>query len=517
MLGIDTASIDYGPSTDPADGVGPFETGARIDDVAAPGRHVADLMPVMGPHDNGPVESFQVLGVVRRSNGSPAAGKGQGGVQLRVHVHGPAELLEMVSGFPAFGRDGASCCMTVSNGRREKPAVSGWSPVATSTRTPAARSCSTGRCAPCPATSPCTARARPACSEASSAAPVSGTPSKRRISKWPIVAIHAALLPTGKVMFFSYPTYPGRPNNAEAYLWDPANPTAPPVATTKVVTSAARDTDLAVSFIFDTFTERHPPRVTGGMGRTGLPVRHRRVAGMRHGQLFEGPYFAVYGEGGGKGTVAQWQRAMGIHWTDVRREIAEAIPPSYSGYLGRQMIEQVGDAARELRVGGRRDVGEQRAHLGAHLADEHEEVVVHRDHAEHADVGREAPEGIGEVLEVLGDATRGGDWAAVELHVHELHVVVRDAGGVGHQQVPRGFRGAHQAGPHVPARVAGGGLLGQRLRGDLTQRTVVVEDVEAASERGHHDVALALLDVHVTDLRRRHAAADEGPARTAVE
>ena len=27
-------------------------------------------------------------------------------------------------------------------------------------------------------------------------------------SKWPIVAIHAALLPTGKVMFFSYPTYP---------------------------------------------------------------------------------------------------------------------------------------------------------------------------------------------------------------------------------------------------------------------------------------------------------------------
>jgi hypothetical protein len=46
----------------------------------------------------------------------------------------------------------------------------------------------------------------------------------------PIVAIHAALLPTGKVMIFSYPTYPDRPNNAEAWLWDPANPTAPPVA-----------------------------------------------------------------------------------------------------------------------------------------------------------------------------------------------------------------------------------------------------------------------------------------------
>jgi Domain of unknown function (DUF1929)/Bacterial Ig domain len=46
---------------------------------------------------------------------------------------------------------------------------------------------------------------------------------------FPIVAIHAALLPTGKVMFFSYPTYPNRPNNAEAYLWDPANPQVPPV------------------------------------------------------------------------------------------------------------------------------------------------------------------------------------------------------------------------------------------------------------------------------------------------
>ena len=41
---------------------------------------------------------------------------------------------------------------------------------------------------------------------------------------FPIVAIHAAQLPTGKIMFFSYPTYPNRPNNAEAYLWDPADP-----------------------------------------------------------------------------------------------------------------------------------------------------------------------------------------------------------------------------------------------------------------------------------------------------
>ena len=70
--------------------------------------------------------------------------------------------------------------------------------------------------------------------------------------------------------------------------------------------------------------------------------RHRgRVAGMRHGVWYEGPYFAVYGQGGGKGTVAQWQEAMGMHWTDVRKEIAEAIPPAYTEYIGSQIIGQL--------------------------------------------------------------------------------------------------------------------------------------------------------------------------------
>lgn len=67
-------------------------------------------------------------------------------------------------------------------------------------------------------------------------------------------------------------------------------------------------------------------------------IPHRgRVAGCRHGEWFDGPYFAVYGEGGGKGTVAQWQTAMEIHWTDVRVEIAEAIPPAYTAYIGRMI------------------------------------------------------------------------------------------------------------------------------------------------------------------------------------
>lgn len=69
---------------------------------------------------------------------------------------------------------------------------------------------------------------------------------------------------------------------------------------------------------------------------------HRgRVAGWRHGEYFDGPYFAVYGEGGGKGTVAQWQDAMGIDWTDDRHEIAEAIPPAYTSYIGARLIESL--------------------------------------------------------------------------------------------------------------------------------------------------------------------------------
>jgi DNA (cytosine-5)-methyltransferase 1 len=67
------------------------------------------------------------------------------------------------------------------------------------------------------------------------------------------------------------------------------------------------------------------------------PKHRGRVSGMRHGVWYQGPYFAVYGEGGGKGTVAQWQQAMGIDWTDDRRNLAEAIPPAYTEHIGRAL------------------------------------------------------------------------------------------------------------------------------------------------------------------------------------
>jgi len=80
----------------------------------------------------------------------------------------------------------------------------------------------------------------------------------------------------------------------------------------------------------------------GWQGAAPAHKPHRgRVAGMRHGAWFPGPYFAVYGEGGGKGTVVQWQAAMDIAWTDVRHEIAEAVPPAYTEFIGRQLLDHL--------------------------------------------------------------------------------------------------------------------------------------------------------------------------------
>lgn len=67
--------------------------------------------------------------------------------------------------------------------------------------------------------------------------------------------------------------------------------------------------------------------------------QHRgRVAGMRHGIWYDGPYFPIYGHGTGKGSLSEWKRAMGIDWTNVRCEITEAIPPAYTQWLGSQLL-----------------------------------------------------------------------------------------------------------------------------------------------------------------------------------
>lgn len=73
--------------------------------------------------------------------------------------------------------------------------------------------------------------------------------------------------------------------------------------------------------------------------------KHRgRVAGWRHGIRYDGPYFAVHGDGGGKGTLEQWRAAMGIDWMS-KAELAQAIPPAYTQFIGEQLLQHLAVAA----------------------------------------------------------------------------------------------------------------------------------------------------------------------------
>lgn len=67
-------------------------------------------------------------------------------------------------------------------------------------------------------------------------------------------------------------------------------------------------------------------------------------------KIGEGKYFSVAGGAGrwkswgtvhrniSKGTADQWRAAMGIDWM-TRNEVKDAIPPAYTEWIGRQLIE----------------------------------------------------------------------------------------------------------------------------------------------------------------------------------
>lgn len=78
-----------------------------------------------------------------------------------------------------------------------------------------------------------------------------------------------------------------------------------------------------------------------------LHVKHRgRVRGWRHGTYYDGPYVAVYGEGGGKGSTEEWATALGIDWM-TRDGLREAIPPAYTEFIGKQLLAHI-YSAREV-------------------------------------------------------------------------------------------------------------------------------------------------------------------------
>jgi hypothetical protein len=71
-----------------------------------------------------------------------------------------------------------------------------------------------------------------------------------------------------------------------------------------------------------------------------LPHRGR-VRGWRHGEYFDGPYLAVYGNGGGKATTEECRLAQGIDWSWDRAQLVEAIPPAYTELIGRELLAHV--------------------------------------------------------------------------------------------------------------------------------------------------------------------------------
>ncbi|MFI8511244.1 DNA methylase [Streptomyces sp. NPDC085460] len=87
---------------------------------------------------------------------------------------------------------------------------------------------------------------------------------------------------------------------------------------------------------------RHRNFELGGWSAPQLehPKHLGRVRGWRHGEYHDGPYVAPYGNGGGKPSIPELQKAMNITWTDVREELTEAIPPAYSRYLGACFLNQ---------------------------------------------------------------------------------------------------------------------------------------------------------------------------------
>lgn len=65
-----------------------------------------------------------------------------------------------------------------------------------------------------------------------------------------------------------------------------------------------------------------------------------RVRGYRHGQWFDGPYVAVYGNGGGKASLEEAKVAMGIDWMTNLKDLAESIPPDYTHYIGTEWLRR---------------------------------------------------------------------------------------------------------------------------------------------------------------------------------
>lgn len=72
-----------------------------------------------------------------------------------------------------------------------------------------------------------------------------------------------------------------------------------------------------------------------------VPHGDLRVQGYRHGVFHEGEIMGVYGSGGSKGELVQWQESMGIFHTRNWHSLSEAIPPAYAYLLGTALMKKL--------------------------------------------------------------------------------------------------------------------------------------------------------------------------------
>ena len=82
----------------------------------------------------------------------------------------------------------------------------------------------------------------------------------------------------------------------------------------------------------------HPGQLTAGY-RHGCRRTWEPSICPRHGYWCRATVFGVYGRGGGKPSVEEAQRALGIDWMTDIADLNEAIPPAYADAIGRAVRE----------------------------------------------------------------------------------------------------------------------------------------------------------------------------------
>jgi DNA (cytosine-5)-methyltransferase 1 len=102
------------------------------------------------------------------------------------------------------------------------------------------------------------------------------------------------------------------------------------------VKSASLRPDLTLcGAFFGLRTYRHRYFETSfGVPRPPHAPHEGYVNGWRHGRWMKGTMVGVWGHGGGKGTIGEWQEALDTSWITTRKGLANAIPPAYTEWIG---------------------------------------------------------------------------------------------------------------------------------------------------------------------------------------